>query len=258
MYTMGYAHPPVNSPIIHVFEGAPVRVVVDEHGNPWFIAADVCRALDIVDIGQALDRLDDDERGRCSVPTPGGIQAVRAVTESGLYSLILGSRKPEAKRFKRWVTHEVLPSIRRTGSYGERDLLAALEDPATLRNLLGSYAERVQALEAENDALRPKATVYDRIMESDDTLGFQEACKVLRAKTGANQNEVRAEMFRRAWVRRLGRRMQPAAYGLERGYVRSRLREWRGEDGATRAEPELRITPKGLAKLAEIFAAEVA
>lgn len=91
--------------------------VIEQNGEPWFVAADVCRALDIADTWNALQRLDGDEKGTCSISTLGGEQKVSIVNEPGLYSLVLGSRKPEAKAFKRWITHEVLPAIRKTGSY---------------------------------------------------------------------------------------------------------------------------------------------
>lgn len=99
------------------FEGRQVRIVTDEAGIPWFVAADVCTALGLGNSSQALTRLEADERGVISTDTLGGQQSMAAVNEPGLYSLILSSRKPEAKRFKRWVTHEVLPAIRRTGRY---------------------------------------------------------------------------------------------------------------------------------------------
>lgn len=89
----------------------------DIDGEPWFVLADVCRRLDIGNPAQAATRLDEDEKGIISGDTPGGRQAITIVNESGLFSLILTSRKPEAKRFKKWVTSEVLPSIRRTGGF---------------------------------------------------------------------------------------------------------------------------------------------
>lgn len=97
------------------FEGSPVRIVSGASGEPWFVAADVLRTLALD--RKALERLDDDEKGVNSVHTPGGSQEMTVVNEPGLYSLVLGSRKPEAKRFKRWVTHEVIPAIRKTGAY---------------------------------------------------------------------------------------------------------------------------------------------
>jgi len=111
------------------FESHALRVNLDAAGRPWFVAADVCAALDLPETHKAIARLDDDEKGRNSIPTPGGQQDMSMVNESGLYNLVLGSRKPEAKRFKRWITHEVLPSIRKTGSYASSTSVSALPSP---------------------------------------------------------------------------------------------------------------------------------
>lgn len=107
---------PSTTVVPFAFEGEPVRVVT-KAGEPWFVLADVCRVLEHSNPSQAASRLDDDERGIISGDTPSGTQDMLAVNESGLYSLILTSRKPAAKRFKKWVTAEVLPAIRRTGAY---------------------------------------------------------------------------------------------------------------------------------------------
>jgi len=111
------------------FDHHAIRVQIDASGEPWFVAADVCAALDLPETHKAVARLDDDEKGRNSIPTPGGSQEMTVVNESGLFNLVLGSRKPEAKRFKRWVIHEVLPSIRKTGSYAVPGSVAALPAP---------------------------------------------------------------------------------------------------------------------------------
>lgn len=99
------------------FEDHLVRVV-KPNGEPWFVGKDVCDVLEISKHHQALDRLDPDERGTYNVGTPGGEQAVICVSEPGVYRLIFTSRKPEAERFKRWLAHEVLPELRKRGSYG--------------------------------------------------------------------------------------------------------------------------------------------
>lgn len=245
--------PPDSNPTpIQVFENAGISLrVVMRDGEPWFVAADVCRALAIGNVADAVGRLDDDEKGVDSVDTPGGKQRASVVSESGLYSLILGSRKPEARAFQRWVTHDVLPSIRRTGSYGSGDVMAVLADPAQLRGLLSTYAEKVLELQ-------PKADGYDRLVSAPDTFGFQEACKVIHRQTGSNQNQVRSAMFERGWIRRLDGKLAPAHYGMAHGYVTSRVREWRGENGETRSKPELRITGKGVDRLIEALMVEVA
>ena len=108
------------------FEGSQVRVVTDARGEPWFVAADVLSTISLD--RKALERLDDDEKGVNSIHTPGGTQEMTTVNEPGLYALVLGSRKAEAKRFKRWVTHEVLPAIRKTGSYAV-SAMASLPEP---------------------------------------------------------------------------------------------------------------------------------
>lgn len=98
------------------FERKPVRIVFID-GNPWWVAKDVCEVLEISRVDSALRALDADEKGTQILSTPGGDQAMSVISESGLYTLIMRSNKPEAKRFKRWVTHELLPTIRKTGSY---------------------------------------------------------------------------------------------------------------------------------------------
>lgn len=98
------------------FEGADVRVMMRVDA-PWFVLADVCRVLEIGNPRQAATRLDDDEKGVITNDTPGGSQDMTIINESGLYSLVMTSRKEAARRFKKWVTAEVLPTIRRTGRY---------------------------------------------------------------------------------------------------------------------------------------------
>ncbi|MDE7466687.1 MAG: hypothetical protein K2M59_09775 [Muribaculaceae bacterium] len=98
-------------------EKAPIRVQIVD-GEPWFVAKDVCQVLGIEKYRDAVSRLDEDERESVLVDTLGGTQKMSAVGESGLYSLIFQSRKPEAKKFRKWVTGEVLPSIRKKGYYG--------------------------------------------------------------------------------------------------------------------------------------------
>jgi prophage antirepressor-like protein len=121
------------------FEAYAVRVVSGADGEPWFVAADVCDALTIGNSRDAVGRLDHDEKADVGIAdtSSNGVTQGRNVTvinESGLYSLILTSRKPEAKRFKRWVTHDVLPSIRKTGAYvAPGAATAAVDDPAVTR-----------------------------------------------------------------------------------------------------------------------------
>jgi prophage antirepressor-like protein len=106
------------------FESRDIRVV-EGASAPWWIAADVCNVLGLDNPSMAVGRLDDDERGISSIDTPSGPQQMLIINESGLYSLIMTSRKPDARRFRKWITSEVLPALRRTGRYAIRPA----EDP---------------------------------------------------------------------------------------------------------------------------------
>lgn len=126
------------------FEEQAVRVLTRE-GEPWFVLADVCAVLEIAYHRDAAARLDEDERGSVVVDTPGGPQETIGINESGLYTLILTSRKAEAKRFRKWVTTEVLPSIRKTGSYAlptsKAEWFSCFARVLCLWDAIGAYQE---------------------------------------------------------------------------------------------------------------------
>lgn len=106
------------------FDSDQIRVICDENGNPWFVAKDLCDVLEHSNHSKALsDLVDDEDRMKLSIPTKGGNQKLVLVNESGMYSLIFGSRLQSAKVFKRWVTKDVLPTIRKTGSYSFANML---------------------------------------------------------------------------------------------------------------------------------------
>ena len=125
-----------------------VRSMTDENGNPWFVAKDVCKVLGLEKYRDAVARLDEDERGSVIVDTLGGPQEMTTISESGLYALVFRSRKPEAKAFSKWVRSEVLPTLRKTGSYIMPG--AGKDSRRTMRNSLllfmGDLPEDVQAM----------------------------------------------------------------------------------------------------------------
>lgn len=142
---------------VFVFEGQQVRFV-GTSDEPWWVASDVCRILGIENVSLAVngrpDRpesgLDDDEKDIASVNTPGGIQEMLCINESGLYSLTLTSRKPQAKRFKKWITSEVLPSIRKTGKYeAQLQPQSQLEVLQGAINLLVEQERRMKQMEEQ-------------------------------------------------------------------------------------------------------------
>lgn len=116
-----------HQPTAFDWQGAPLRIFRDPKGLVWFVAQDVCQALGLSNTARAIARLDADTKGVTAVHTPGGKQTLTTINEAGVYALIFRSRKAEAKAFQRWVTHDVLPAIRRDGLYirGEERLLSA-------------------------------------------------------------------------------------------------------------------------------------
>jgi prophage antirepressor-like protein len=105
-----------NLPVVFTFENHVLRTV-SQDGETWFVAADVCKVLEHTDTSVAGARLDDDEKRTSNVCTNAGSRNMLTVSESGLYNLVFTSRMPKAREFRRWVTHDVLPSIRKTGRY---------------------------------------------------------------------------------------------------------------------------------------------
>lgn len=160
-----------------IFESADfgrVRSVLKD-GAPWFVAVDVCKALGLNQVTRAMSRLDSDEGGLLEVPHPQNADktiGINAVSEAGLYHLILCSKKPEARAFKRWITHEVIPSIRKHGAYMTDALLSRMDEhPELISEYIGKLRaenakanaarEALKKAEAENARLAPKASYYD-------------------------------------------------------------------------------------------------
>lgn len=152
-------------------------------GEPWFVAVDVCRALEIGNPTDAMRRLDADERTLVSIEGASNGLPVNAVNEPGLYTLILGSRKPEAKAFKRWITHEVIPAIRKHGVYiTDEKLKLFAEHPelldALMKSLYAAHAENLRH-RAERQTLLPKADYYDAFMDADGCTNLRTTAKEL-------------------------------------------------------------------------------
>lgn len=143
---------PTQSPVQNIFDfkGVEVRTVT-QNGEPWFVLSDVCKVLEIANSRNAKARLDEADKGVCSMDTLGGKQQLSIVNESGLYDVILDSRKPEAKEFRRWITSEVIPSIRKHGAYLTAEKIEeVLLSPDTIIQIAQNLKEEQQArLEAE-------------------------------------------------------------------------------------------------------------
>ena len=154
-----------------------------KNGQPWFVAADVCKALEIGNSRQATSRLDADEKGVISTDTPGGAQTMTIVSEPGLYTLILGSRKPEAKAFRRWITHDVIPAIRKTGGYvANSEAFIQNYLPFADESIKNLFRSTLAVIDQQNRKMRedaPKVLFADSVSSSDDDISVGELAKIL-------------------------------------------------------------------------------
>ena len=225
-----------------------VRTILID-GEPWWVAKDVCEVLDLDQVSRATSRLDDDEKGVTSITTLGGNQDMAIINEAGLYSLILTSRKPDAKRFKKWVTHEVLPTIRKTGSYNTRPVEPQqfLSDPASLRGLLLNYTEKVIALEAKVAEQAPKVHALERLEMSDGSMCPTNAAKVLKVRP----KDLFMHLQASKWLYKRPGTSTWIGYQdkIQLGLVEMSEYTQTMPDGTERVRAQARITGKGLAKL---------
>lgn len=229
------------------YQDTAVRtVLVDD--EPWFIAADLVAILDIGRVHDAVRGLDDDEKGTDTIRTPGGDQQVTIVNEAGMYSLVLRSRKPEAKEFRRWITHEVLPSIRKTGGYGN----VIPTGPELLAHAILEANKMLEAKDEQIAVLEPKARAWDHIVSSEASWSFNDAAKVLFEHKKIVVGEKR--LFKRCvewgYLYR-DHKGRPHAYQrcLEQGLFSVKARTYTDQETGQVFEssaPQVRITGKGL------------
>ena len=203
---------------ILVFENkdyGTIRTVMIDNA-PWFVATDVCSAIDVD--RTAIRRLDDDEKGVHLTHTLGGDQKISIINECGLYSLILSSRKPEAKAFKRWITHEVIPSIRKHGAYMTTSLLEQIkENPQVIYGLaekLLTEKNRADRLQSELSRAKPKADYYDAFVNPRDCTNIRNTANEL----GIRQCELTAWLVAQRFLYRdYGGQLLPYSPHLRKG-----------------------------------------
>lgn len=222
------------------FDGRQIRVVADDDGVPWFVAADVCAVLAVGT--EQTRRLDEDEKGLRTVQTPGGAQDMVAVNESGLYSLVLTSRKPEARAFKKWITSEVLPAIRRTGSYSLAPAPNGFAVPQSFSAALRLAAEQQETIEAQAvqlEAAKPAVEFVERYADATGTKGFREVAKLLHA----NEIHFREFLIEEKIMYRLAGALTPYGNHIDAGRfcVKTGTSQSNGH-----AYSAARFTPKGV------------
>lgn len=233
------------------YENSEIRTI-EKNGEPWWVLADVCRVLELSSPHKIADRLDEDEKGRNLIPTHGGNQEMTVINESGLYNVILRSDKPQAKPFRKWVTSEVLPTIRRHGAYmTEQTIEKALANPDFLIQLatqLKSEQEQRRKLETtvavqeqQIAELQPKASYYDVVLNCKDLLSVTSIAKDY-GKSGTWLNSYLHEKGIQYKQGKIWLLYQKYA---EKGYTSTKTQTFAGSDGNQHTSVHTYWTQKG-------------
>lgn len=233
---------------IKVFENeqfGKIRVV-EKNNEPWFIAKDVCKALGLAQVSRAIQKLDEDEVTNSKViDSIGREQKVNAISEAGMYSLVLVSRKPEAKAFKRWVTHEVLPAIRRTGGY-----IATKKDDTPEEIMARAVLIAQDTINRQKQQIadmQPKALFADAVAASHTSILVGELAKLLK-QNGVEIGQNR--LFK--WLRENGYLMKtgssynmPTQRSMERELFEVKETSITHSDGHITVQKTPKVTGKG-------------
>lgn len=220
------------------FEGSNLRIIVED-GEPWFCGPDVCRALGYSNPADAI-RKHAKSKGiaKRDTPTNGGIQPLAYLNEGNLYRLVMRSKLESAERFQDWVCEEVLPTIRKTGSYN-----AAPQVPKTLSEALRLAADledQKLALAAKIKEDEPKVVFAETIMHSKESMTIREAAKVL----GVRESILLDFLRRKRWIFAKG--TQPYADKVQKGYLAYRFKNIEHSDGRVDEKPYCHVLPEGL------------
>lgn len=237
------------------FEGNKVRTQIDQDGIMWFRVKDVCNGLYLANVTEATKSLKPKERCSFEMKTSGGMQKMLFTTESGLYKLIIQSRKQEAQDFKDWICETVLPSIRKTGSYSLTPPTLdsyQIEDPILrAQKWIEEQKEKVLLLEeskllnARLEEVKPKEEFYDKLIDLKDGVTLGEAAKALNFK-GMGQNNLFAYLRQCYMLTYLNTPMQ---HCMDKGYFQVKCDWIELADGSKKFTSRTYVTPKGIEKI---------
>lgn len=226
--------------------------IVPVDGELMFVAKDVCDCLEITKHRDAISRLDSDERGSVKLDTPGGKQDIAAINEYGLYNLVLSSRKPEAKEFKRWITHDVIPAIRKTGSY-------SMAIPQTLPEALRAYANEVEshnatkAIVAQQEQqiaeFKPVKDYVDKILSSKSCLTITQ----IAADYGMSAQELNKILHEAGLQRKVGDQWILYKQHMAKGFTKSETFTFCRSDGRLDSKITTKWTQKGRLEIHSIL-----
>lgn len=226
--------------------------IIPVDGELMFVAKDVCDCLEITKHRDAISRLDPDERGSVKLDTLGGKQDIAAINEYGLYSLVLSSRKPEAKEFKRWITHDVIPAIRKTGSY-------SMVIPQTLPEALRAYADEVEshnvtkAIVAQQEQqiaeFKPVKDYVDKILSSKSCLAITQ----IAADYGLSAQELNKILHEAGLQRKVGDQWILYKQHMAKGFTKSETFTFCRSDGRLDSKITTKWTQKGRLEIHSIL-----
>jgi anti-repressor protein len=239
------------------FEGRNVRLV-DQEGETWFMATDAARELGYREAYDLTRSLDDDEKGTHTVRTPSGDQEMSIISEPGLYRAIIqrrANKKHDASltakigRFQRWVFHDVLPSIRKTGGYKSAPALPDFTSPAMAARAWAEQFEGRQKAEMAALEMAPSVAALDRIAGCDGSLCITEAAKALQIRPKQLFTHMRAK----EWIYRRAGAPSDLGYQarVQAGLLEHKVTTILKPDGLERIVEQVRVTPKGLTVLAK-------
>ena len=230
-------------------EFGKVRVLEIEN-EPWFVAKDVCDILELSDPSVALKNLDEDERTKLNLGRQGN---TNLINESGLYALVVRSRKPEAKKFRKWITSEVLPSIRKHGVYMTDNILnQVLDNPDFLIGLLTNLKEekeKRQKLEKEKEENKPLVDFATRILDKGENILVREVAKIA-SDEGYSIGERRLYNKLREWGYVCKSSTEATQYAIDKGYMVVITRVIDTPYGHKQVHTSL-VTPRGQVNIVE-------
>jgi anti-repressor protein len=232
-----------NQIIVKQFENDNVRII-DINGNPWFVAKDICMVLGIKNPSDSLKTLDEEERARFNLGRQG---KTNIINESGLYNFVLQSRKPEAKKFKKWVTSEVLPSIRKTGEYSISNppKLPDFNDPVAAARAWADAKEAELKAKLELKEAQPKIAVHDHIEVSINSIPVAQMANLLTKKGfKIGQNNLFKWFYDQKYLKNSDR---PYQKYLDAGLFEVRKVTYMDNDDKERTAHKVMITGKGQA-----------
>ena len=233
------------------FNNNKVRTVLI-NDEPFFVGKDVAEILGYAEPRSAVSKkIDNEDRAVAKIATPSGTQEMTVINESGVYSLIFGSKLPQAKEFKHWVTSEVLPTIRKHGAYmNEKTLEQALTSPDFLIKLateLKEEKEKRKKLETDNNALKPKALFADAVQTSNDSILIGQLAKLIKQNGySIGQNRLFDRLRKDGFLCTKGENYNmPTQKSMNMGLMEIKERTVNNPDGSIRITKTTKITGKG-------------